>query len=53
MQDRKGESGGASGVILFLAGLLLGGIVGFVGCAVMMAGKVLDDLERLVGRNDR
>lgn len=53
MQDRKGESGGVGGVILFLAGLLLGGIIGFVVCAVMMMGKVLDDLERLVGRNDR
>ncbi len=40
-------------MIAFIVGGLLGGIIGFVLCAVVLMGKVLDDWERLVNRNDK
>lgn len=40
-------------MIAFICGGLLGGIIGFVLCAVVLAGKVLDDWERLVNKNGK
>lgn len=40
-------------MIAFICGVLLGGIIGFVVCAVVMAGKVLNDWERLINKNDK
>ena len=38
-------------IVVFICGMVLGGIIGFVLCGVVLAGKVIDDWERLVRSN--
>ena len=38
-------------IVVFICGMVLGGIIGFVLCGVVLAGKVIDDCERLVRSN--
>ncbi len=50
---KKGMVGTLISIVVFICGMVLGGIIGFVLCGVVLAGKVMDDWERLVRRNDK
>ena len=48
---KKGMIGTLISIVVFICGMVLGGIIGFVLCGVVLAGKVMDDWERLVRSN--